>query len=177
MASRACFYCDEVATHDCPTCGRLYCAEHGEEACLRCIAPEASVPNAWAYRGSLLALAAGIAVTAYLLISPPQTREAALAARVATPTPTAAATATQIPRPSPAATPAAGSTVAVGSPTAAPTDAATAAPLTYTVAEGDTLSAIAEDFDTTVERLVELNPGLDPDLLSTGQVITLPAGQ
>lgn len=32
----------------------------------------------------------------------------------------------------------------------------------YRIKAGDTLEAIASRFDTTVERLLELNPGIDP---------------
>ena len=38
-----------------------------------------------------------------------------------------------------------------------------------TVAEGDTLAGIAREHDTTVERLLELNPALDPTNLQIGQ--------
>jgi len=58
----------------------------------------------------------------------------------------------------------------------------------YTVQQGDTLSQIAEHFNTTVEELVGLNPqlaqasgatagqGLNPDVIFPGQQITLPPG-
>ena len=39
------------------------------------------------------------------------------------------------------------------------------------VQEGDTLDAIALEHDTTVERLLELNPGLDATNLQIGQRI------
>lgn len=38
-----------------------------------------------------------------------------------------------------------------------------------TVEEGDTLDEIALEHDTTVERLLELNPDLDPTNLQIGQ--------
>jgi LysM repeat protein len=41
----------------------------------------------------------------------------------------------------------------------------------YRVREGDLLETIAEEFDTSVERLVELNPGIDPQALTVGQRI------
>ena len=59
---------------------------------------------------------------------------------------------------------------------------------TYTVQQGDTLSQIAERFNTTVQELVGLNPqlsaasgatggqGLNPDVIFPGQQITLPPG-
>jgi LysM repeat protein len=39
----------------------------------------------------------------------------------------------------------------------------------YRVKPGDTLEAIAGKFDTSVERLLALNPGVDPLALSPGQ--------
>jgi LysM repeat protein len=45
---------------------------------------------------------------------------------------------------------------------------------TYTVEEGDTLDQIALDFDTTVERLLELNPAVEPTELRPGQRIRVP---
>lgn len=45
---------------------------------------------------------------------------------------------------------------------------------TYTVQSGDVLSAIAEQHDTTVEELQQLNPSLDAGTLRVGQKIRLP---
>ncbi len=39
----------------------------------------------------------------------------------------------------------------------------------YRVREGDTLGGIAAEFDTTVDDLVALNPGIDPTGLTPGQ--------
>ena len=44
----------------------------------------------------------------------------------------------------------------------------------YRVREGDTLSAIARRFDTTVEELVELNDIDDPNRIRVGQRLKLP---
>jgi LysM repeat protein len=41
----------------------------------------------------------------------------------------------------------------------------------YAIEAGDTLETIAAQFDTTVERLLTLNPGLDPVALRIGQRI------
>jgi LysM repeat protein len=41
----------------------------------------------------------------------------------------------------------------------------------YRVQSGDTLESIAEDHGTTVEALLELNPGIDPVALRIGQRI------
>jgi LysM repeat protein len=57
--------------------------------------------------------------------------------------------------------------------TAATTRPATtqAQPVFATVESGDTLDQIALDHDTTVERLLELNPDLDPRELQVGQQV------
>ena len=46
---------------------------------------------------------------------------------------------------------------------------------TYTVKAGDTLSEIAQKFNTTISRLVELNGINNPNLIQTGQVLKLDA--
>jgi LysM repeat protein len=46
-------------------------------------------------------------------------------------------------------------------------------PATYTIKANDTLSGIAEANGTTVDRLLELNPDLDPQGLVAGQKIKL----
>jgi LysM repeat protein len=51
------------------------------------------------------------------------------------------------------------------------TDAVPIAKEYYRVRPGDTLEAIAGKFDTTVDALLELNPGVDPLALSPGQRI------
>jgi LysM repeat protein len=43
----------------------------------------------------------------------------------------------------------------------------------YSVRSGDTLAAIAGRFGTTVDRLMELNPGIDPQALRVGQPIRI----
>lgn len=44
----------------------------------------------------------------------------------------------------------------------------------YTVQPGDTLSAIARQFDTTVQAIVEANNIANPNLIHVGQVLTIP---
>lgn len=41
----------------------------------------------------------------------------------------------------------------------------------YVIESGDTLATIAETYGTSVEELLELNPGVDPTTLSVGQRI------
>ncbi len=55
--------------------------------------------------------------------------------------------------------------------TAATQTATQPTPVFVEVESGDTLDQIALDNDTTVERLLELNPGLDPTALQVGQRI------
>lgn len=43
----------------------------------------------------------------------------------------------------------------------------------YSVRSGDTLAGIADRFGTTVDRLMELNPGIDPQALRVGQPIRI----
>lgn len=57
----------------------------------------------------------------------------------------------------------------VPTPTATPSG-----PITYTVQPGDTLSAIAQKFDTTVAAIQEANKIENPDLISVGQVLVIP---
>lgn len=55
-----------------------------------------------------------------------------------------------------------------------PTLTTTPTPVVYIVAEGDTLFDIAALHDTTIEAILELNPGLQPELLGIGQELILP---
>jgi LysM repeat protein len=43
----------------------------------------------------------------------------------------------------------------------------------YSVRSGDTLALIADRFGTSVDRLMELNPGIDPQALRVGQPIRI----
>ena len=46
-------------------------------------------------------------------------------------------------------------------------------PKFYVVQPGDTLLAIEEETGVSIERIQELNPGLDPQILSSGQRLRL----
>jgi LysM repeat protein len=52
--------------------------------------------------------------------------------------------------------------------TAAPEDVPASERQFYRIRAGDTLEAIAAEFDTTVDRLLELNPGVDSFALQPG---------
>jgi LysM repeat protein len=75
-----------------------------------------------------------------------------------------------------APTSAASTPPATTAPTAAPTSAATPKPefRTYRIKRGDTLSAIAARFDTTVSAIVELNNLKNPNALEVGRVLRIP---
>lgn len=178
MPEPRCHYCERPAEAECPTCGRLYCADHGEDVCLRCLSPDSVLPSAAVYRGSLLALAVGTLVLLYLLLRPPAaSNEGDTVRPIATNTPAITATATSTPQgsslttPTPMVTVPAGATAADGGePTATPTPTTR----TYTVQAGDTLSEIATRFGTTVDAILELNPGVVPERLQPGTVLRLP---
>jgi LysM repeat protein len=76
-------------------------------------------------------------------------------------------------RPSPNATPGASPTLVPTGPKATPTPAGQKA-ATYKVKSGDTLSAIAAKFGTTVKALAALNKITDPSKIHPGQVLKLP---
>ncbi len=182
MPEPACHYCDRPARAECPTCGRLYCEDHGDDVCLRCMAPESATPAAWAYRGSIVALALASLVVLFLIIRPPASSTGDDTVRtIATVAPIISATATPTPRggaatPTRVATPS-GSPVATASPSApagSPTPATTQAPATYTVKAGDTLGAIAAQFNTTVAAMLAANPGITANSIQIGLVLKIP---
>ncbi|MGE3074725.1 MAG: LysM peptidoglycan-binding domain-containing protein [Dehalococcoidia bacterium] len=179
----SCHYCENPAEAECPTCGRLYCTEHGEDVCLRCMAPEAAAPSGAVYRGSVLALVIATIVVVFLLVSPPETKSGnslvrdlptSTAAVAATATPTAPGNATQ-PTPRPGtqvpssvtpATPTTPEPTVQGSPTPAGK--------TYVMQAGDTLSAVAASYGVSVADIVAANPGLNPDAIAIGTEIRIP---
>lgn len=180
----ACYYCENAAEAECPTCGRLYCGEHGDDVCLRCMSPESAAPSAAVYRGSILVLVIASLITLFLIVRPPESKSAtnlvrdlptstAAVSTTATPTnPGGAATATQrtgtqVP-----------SSVTPVSPTASASQAASVSPTatgrTYVMKSGDTLSAVAASFGVTVAELLAANPGLNPDTIAVGAEIKIP---
>ncbi|NLL81037.1 MAG: LysM peptidoglycan-binding domain-containing protein [Tissierellia bacterium] len=46
----------------------------------------------------------------------------------------------------------------------------------YTIRSGDTLWILAQRYNTTVEAIMRINPGIDPNNLQIGQVICIPGG-
>lgn len=72
--------------------------------------------------------------------------------------------------------PGAGSPQPGATPTPQPQPQPQPAPQTYTVVAGDTLSAIAARFGTTVTALVQANNIVNPNLIYVGQVLNIPGG-
>ncbi len=59
-------------------------------------------------------------------------------------------------------------------PTSTPTLQPTLPLATYRVVAGDTLGGIAEKFDVSVQKLMEINGITDPDSLGSGQILFVP---
>lgn len=169
MNGAGCHYCTRPAEQECPQCGRLFCGIHGEDVCLRCLAPEAATPSALVYRGSLLALAIGTLVTIFLLVRPPRGDAGEDAVRTL-PTATSAVSATATPTRAGSRTPGVTATAAA---TQTPSPAGNAN-RSYTIREGDSLSSIAAAQGTTVEAIEALNPGVTPGSLQPGATLILP---
>ncbi|MCZ2108449.1 MAG: LysM peptidoglycan-binding domain-containing protein [Dehalococcoidia bacterium] len=186
MADPTCHYCDRPAVEECPTCGRLYCQDHGEDVCLRCMSPEAATPSVMVFRGSIVALLVASLAAIFLVIRPPESKSTSSQVRtISTPTQQTSPTATPTPPgsgPSRTAT-AAGGTAKPATPatSATGTDAAgtavaspSAAAKTYTVQAGDTISSIAVAHGTDTETILGLNPDVKPETLLPGTVLKLP---
>ncbi len=176
MAEPSCHYCTRPAEDECPTCGRFYCAEHGDDVCLRCLSPEAATPSVTIYRGAILALAVATLVTIFLLVRPPESKSTQDSVRtLATPTPIAQTTATPT-RPGSATPTRPPSATAPATTATAGASTTPAGQQTYKATAGDSISSIAARFNTDVETLKSLNPGLT-ELIQIGQEIQVPAAR
>lgn len=89
----------------------------------------------------------------------------AVAPELPTFTPTITTTPTDTPTPTVTPTP-----TQTPTPTLTPTPVP---PINYTVQEGDTLGAVALEFDLTVEEIMAYN-GMDSDLITAGDVLLIP---
>ena len=80
---------------------------------------------------------------------------------------------------SPAASAAASARASAAAPTAtipaSPSPTPTIAGTVYTVKEGDSLSAIAAQNNTTIDAIVKANDLTDPDKLQVGQKLIIPS--
>jgi nucleoid-associated protein YgaU len=190
-----CFRCDQPAVQECARCGALYCDDHGDALCERCMDPNSALPSYRVYRGSLMALLIGSVFAVWLLVRPGGETDqtgppAALAAVLPTQTPTLATPPARTPAPGASPTPTASpATTATAAPVASATPARTATPAastptpanrTYTVKPGDTLYGIADQYRGTVpladyfERILTLNGLRETSLIAAGDVIRIP---
>ncbi len=138
--------------------------------------PERAAPSVLAYRGSIAALVLGSFLALFLVLRPPADESRAGPVLLApTATPTAAATPEATPAPPAATAPPTTPTppAATETPTT-PTPPPMPSPIEYTVVSGDTLSDIVDSFGVTLEAILALNPGLDPDAIGIGQIILVP---
>lgn len=69
-----------------------------------------------------------------------------------------------------------GDTIRIGQQLVVEPEEASDQGVTYEIRRGETLSAVAARFGTTVDELVELNPELDPDRIRAGQRIRIGRG-
>ena len=120
---------------------------------------------------------AGAALAAPLLTGPRSDAALGTLTPTALPSPTPRPTPPVTPTPSPSASPSPTLTPAPTSvpATPVPTPVVTPPPpQTYTVAQGDTLASIAQQFGTSVEALQQANGIEDPDEIVIGQVLIIP---
>jgi hypothetical protein len=179
-----CYYCDRQAGQECPRCGALYCDQHGDALCQRCLDPVLALPSYRVYRGSLLTLLIGTIFAVWLLVKPPSTdADSPLPPAIsgALRTPVAAAEASPEATPAAegaAAPPAAGPPPAVtATPTATPTPTA----LEYRVVAGDSLTSIAAEhlpagksLATFMDEIQRANGITNAGSITVGQTIRVP---
>ena len=137
--------------------------------------PHAAVPSAWLFRGSLAALGVSTALAIFLLISPPQSEGRAEPTRTfATPTTAAGTTATPTQQ---GAVQSVTVVLPTATPTLTPSPTVSTGERSHTIVSGDTLSGIAAQYDTDVDAILALNPGLTPDSIGIGDTIRIPAAE
>ncbi len=183
-----CYYCDTAAVQECARCGALYCDEHGDALCQRCLDPMLALPSYRVYRGSLLTLLVGTVLAVWLLVQPLGASDAdgPVPASISNVIGSAVPTDTPSPRgssvgnaPAGPAGPAAGAPPATTAPVA--TVAGTPAAITHTVEPGDTLVGIAAKYlpagkavaDFAIE-IQEANRIANAATITVGQAIRIP---
>ena len=165
-----CYACDQAASARCPRCGRSFCHLHGDTQCAGCRASGVLLTSPLLFRSALLLLALSLGLGLWHLVAWPAFPAPAQRGPVND-------TVTSIPSEKKDAASAATvqserSDLAVASPTPSPTP--TRARQRYIVQQGDSLVAIAAEFNTTVAAVVEANNLPDPDTLRIGQELIIP---
>lgn len=182
-----CFRCEQPAVQECARCGALYCDDHGDTLCERCMDPFNALPSSRVYRGSLLALLISTVFAVWLLVRPGGSDAGAPPAGLVGVLPSTTITAVATPAnvaPTTTATPAPAATQApppAATPTPPPPAPTQAPPRTYQVVAGDTLSIIANrfrpsdvDVNTYLQRIYQANNLGANSVIAVGQTITLP---
>jgi LysM repeat protein len=182
-----CFRCHQPAVLECDRCGTLYCDDHGDVLCERCLDPFTALPSLRAYRGSLVALSVTAAFAVGVLRSAGGEAHApgasSLSVLPANTTVAGSTDRTTPPSSTPPPSPQPGGSQPGAEPAAVPPTPPAAPPArTYTVTAGDTLTIIANRqrpqeiaASDYLQRIYQANPTLGPNTtLSVGQVIKLP---
>ncbi len=181
-----CYFCDQQAVQECARCGALYCDEHGDALCQRCLDPVLALPSYRVYRGSLLTLLIGTILAVWLLVKPPATdADSPLPASISgalgvAPTAAAGPKSTAKTEATPVAT-AAGPPPAATAAPPAPTATAAPAVIEHRVESGDTLSSIATRYRPQgkaladfIDEIQKANGITDPSTIRIGQTIRIP---
>jgi len=179
-----CYYCDRQAGQECARCGALYCDQHGDTLCQRCLDPVLALPSYRVYRGSLLTLLIGTIFAVWLLVKPPSTDAdsplpPAISGALRTPVAAVEASAQATPPDAVAAGTAAAGPPPVLTATATPTPTATA--LEYRVVAGDSLTSIAAEhlpagktLANFMDEIQKANGITNAGSITVGQTIRIP---
>lgn len=195
-----CYDCSMDAVRECPRCGALYCDDHGDAMCDRCMDPETALPSYQVFRGSLLALLAISVFAVWLLVRPlgGEDLDSVSGAEALAGAPTGEEAGTPDDAPADGGDGAAGEdaggsgdTAGGGraTPTPSPSPTPTPSPTpepepetqTYTVQPGDTVLSIAEQFlpsgadvFTFADEIAAANGITDQSLIAVGQELVIP---
>lgn len=164
----SCYACRAEAHHQCRRCGKAYCDQHGTGPfCAGCLKPASLLPSPTLFRGALLALLVGSVIALWLLLRPPPLPGGEAGEKAAVPTATPAAF---------RATPPAAAVLPTPTVVSTPLPTPTPQPfLEYEVKAGDTLWAIAQRFDITMEAIAGANGFASLEqVLRPGQMLKIP---
>lgn len=180
-----CYYCDNVAAQECARCGALYCDDHGDALCQRCMDPMHALPSYRIYRGSLITLLVGTVFAVWLLVQPLGTdADGPLPNSISNVLGTPSAGESPVPKGvSVSGQPTAPAGQVAGPPPSSPVPTATGTvpPLSHTVEAGDTLVAIATKYlpagkavaDFAIE-IQQANGIADAATIRVGQTLRIP---
>ena len=196
-----CYACDADAVRECSRCGAIFCVQHGDALCARCMDPAEALPSHQVSRGSLIALLVGSLFAVWLVIRPPATSDAdgglpptssgVIAAATAvegTPSagspvdqPSATPSVTTAPGPPATTTASATATATPAVETSTPEPAPANGEQQHVVSVGDTLYSIAEQYLPPgafvldyIDLIAAYNGITDAAIIAIGEVIVIP---